>query len=81
MVRTWQMAQPTASKVAEPATAAGVAARTRSRGGALVARMKLAKTSTSAPSSSGSATPSSTTTPFAVLSVGRNGVVMPISFR
>ena len=60
------------------------------RGGALVERMKRVKASTSGPNgcadvaaSSGSATVSNAATelPFDVFSVGKSGLVIPISFR
>src|SRR5215510_12017155 len=66
-----------------PACASGVAARSASTGGALVERMKSAKSSTSTPSLSGSATLSNSATdrPFDVFSVGCSGLVIPISFK
>jgi hypothetical protein len=78
---TWHVVQPIWANSASPARESAVAARAVSRGGALVERMKLAKRMRSSPSSSGSATPSLTTRPFEVLSLGNIGVVMPISFR
>ena len=87
MVRTWQIAHPMAVNKLLPAWASAVAASTGSRGGALVALMKLANAATSVPSFSGSATPSLTATPLTtvlpldVLSLGCSGLVMPISLR
>src|SRR5215210_1838309 len=90
IVGVWQLAQPIEVKSEAPAWALVVAARTVSRGGTLVARMKRAKNSTSGPkglaavgASSGSGTPSKAATeaPMLVFSVGWRGLVMPISFR
>src|SRR5262249_59613568 len=56
-VRTWQLAQPMSSKISEPCSAAMVPARSRSRGGALVARINVANWSMSSEVLFGSAMP------------------------
>src|SRR6185295_2379768 len=86
----WQCEQPIEMNRFEPAMASAVAASAVSRGGALVARMKRAKNSTSGPnglagvgasSGSGTASNAATELPIEVFSVGCNGLVIPISFR
>src|SRR5215471_5093592 len=69
---TWQMLQPIALKRDAPVWASDVAASAVSRGGALSARMKRAKTSMSLSVSSGSGTVSKAATelPREVFSVG-----------
>src|SRR6185295_17342610 len=86
----WQFEQPMLVNRLEPVIASGVAAATASREGALVARMKRAKSSTSSPkgnpalggsSGSGTVSNAATETPLLVFSAGWSGLVMPISFR
>ena len=81
-VRTWQVAQPIPSNNADPRRAAGVAARTVSRAGALVARRKRANRSISAsPSALVVLFGSDTELHSAITSSGNNRLVMPISLR
>src|SRR3954447_2411807 len=82
----WQFTQPMLSKITSPVSEDVLGARD----GALVERMKRVKASTSGPNgcavvaaSSGSGTVSKAATemPFEVFSVGKSGLVIPISFR
>src|SRR5207244_11009567 len=83
MLVTWQMLQPIWLNRFDPATASAVPASAASRGGALVERMKFAKTAMSLSTSSGSGTLSNAATelPSDVFSVGCRRLVTPISFR
>src|SRR6266850_7092300 len=81
IVRTWQMLQPTELNRLSPAIASEVAARTVSRGGALLVRMNSVNFATSTPpasSGSGTVSKAATEAPFDVFSVGWRGLVIPI---
>src|ERR1700720_2919887 len=80
MVLTWHMPQPIASNTFAPACAAGVMARTKSRGGAFVERMKRANASRSSWEEFGLGPWSyvETSTPIEVRSTEKKDVVMPI---
>src|SRR5256885_15631765 len=81
-VRTGQVAQPIASNNSDPRRAAGVAASTVSRAGALVARRKRVNRSISAsPSAPVVLFGSDTELHSVVTSSGNNRLVMPISLR
>src|SRR2546427_10563906 len=81
-LRTWQVAHPIVSNNSDPRRAAGVAASTVSRAGALVARRKRANRSMSAsPSAPVVLFGSDTELHSVVTSSGNNRLVMPISLR
>ena len=81
-VGTWHNAHPMLSNSADPLMAFGVAASSRSRAGALVARMKRAKRSmSSSPVESGVLLGSPTVLHRSVTSAGKSRLVIPISFK
>jgi hypothetical protein len=79
-VGAWQVPQPIPLNTCSPDLTSGVWVP---RGGAFNARMNAAKILTPSPLSSGSGTVSYCVTSFpeTEFSVGRSGLVMPISFR
>ena len=80
-VGTWQRAHPILSNSTDPLIACGVVASTRSRAGALVARMKRANRSmSSSPVESGLLLGSSAVLQRSVTSSGNKRLVSPISF-
>src|SRR5438128_10583483 len=81
-VRTWQVAHPIVSNNPDPRRAAGVAASTVSRAGALVARRKRANRSISAsPSASAVLFGSDTALHSVVTSSGNSRPGLPIRLR